>query len=142
FRNGVYYSGDGGKTWQYRRDAGVIFSAGWFGHGDPACAYGVNGEAYYATLKGSGAPPREKSTYESWPHEANYIERMQFYRSPDGGQHWNGPLNLGFIDHETIVVDTTNDRYRGRIYIYGNPLDRLGKNGNNLWIIYSKDGGH
>src|SRR6266446_5256537 len=94
----VYFSLDGGTTWS----GGVVTPIGHKG-GDPACAYGRNGDAYFISLV---SPPGMRAIY--------------LYRSKDGGETWAGPFPItagGGFDRPYIVVDRSGGKHNGRIYL-------------------------
>ena len=96
----VYVSSDRGKTWTPTLDTSKLkFS------GDPACAFGRGGAAYYVAL---GTTADDKNV-------------APVYRSSDGGKSWSEPVFLhGFhgLDREYIVVDNTSGKSAGHIYIH------------------------
>jgi hypothetical protein len=75
-------------------------------HGDPSCAYGPDGTAYFADLE---IPPRETTN-------------LYVYRSPDGGLSWEEPVEVPLskgTDRPYILVDDRSSRYGGRVYVTG-----------------------
>ncbi len=138
-QSGIYLTDDGGKSWRFALgDTSSRFMGVW----DPACVYGVNGEVYLTTLSMNEdvAKPKkeneEPGTYGSWKVGGHPDSYMPLYVSTDDGRTFSHPIDLGFIDNQDMLVDTTNSKYRGRIYVYGNsfPLS-------SLWLVYSADGG-
>ncbi|SRR6266550_1887018 len=94
----LYASSDGGKTWS----TGIATPIGDKGT-DPACAYGLNGDAYFLSLV---SPAGVRAVY--------------LYRSNDGGQSWTGPFPIGAkagFDRPYIAVDRSGGKYNGRIYV-------------------------
>jgi hypothetical protein len=95
-----YASVDGGYTWFDFLPPDQL--TGWAG--DPQAIYGATGTPFFVALEPGkkGAP----------------CAGMCFYRSTDAGHHWAAPLTVSAHgDHEQIVVDNTNGRFRGRIYL-------------------------
>ena len=110
----VYSSMDGGASWQPTLEV----DRGFPGISDPACTFGIDNHAYFTTLlTGAGFPASPDSS------------RMAVYRSADAGRTWEPPVDLPFVDREYIVVDTTQSKYRGRIYINGNHSVRAYREG-------------
>jgi hypothetical protein len=95
----VYVTFDGGISWRPTRETDE-FSMG----SDPACTIGSTGSAYFvADVRTS--PDRKIAVV---------------YPSKDGGRTWLPPIQLNsFMERPSIVVDTTNSRYRGNVYING-----------------------
>src|SRR5436190_13146205 len=98
---GAYASFDEGITW-----SPVVTDGGQMQSVDPACAYGDNGTAHFASLS------RGK----------DFITRLNAYHSEDGGRTWTEskiPEGSRYhIDREYLAVDNTQGRYRGRLYLY------------------------
>jgi hypothetical protein len=91
----VYFSGDGGYTWNDQSFPEQIELGG----GDPQVAFGSRGTAYYLGIAlGAG-------------------QDVYAYRSEDGGMTWGKGTNLGSGDHEQIVVDHSSGRFAGRVYV-------------------------
>src|SRR5436305_5882486 len=68
--------------------------------------------------------------------------RMEIYRSPDGGKRWELSSTFPWIDRQAVVVDKTNGRYAGRIYISGVSKGYYGAGGAASVVLYrSVDGG-
>jgi hypothetical protein len=126
----VYASFDGGNTWQETLHTDQLA-----GGGDPACAYGVHNDAYYAVLGGlKDAKPDDKEKFSMW-----------IYRSSDAGKTWEGPVGLPGIDREYLIADNTQGKYRGRIYMNGTGFmesfgesDKLGTSA--LYVYATEDG--
>jgi hypothetical protein len=121
----VYSSFDGGRSW-----SATLGPKGLETSGDPVCTYGPNGDAYYVALK-----------------SVNGKGRTIIYKSTDGGKTWGAPLPLMGTDREFVVVDNTNSKYRGSIYINGTGFTRgispqLKEWATDLTVLYSRDGVH
>lgn len=95
----VYASSDGGKRWKKTLDTRNFFYSS-----DPAIAFGVDGIAYYSTIVNVNAGDRSA---------------VMVYRSTNGGQTWQTPIVIPYIDREYIAVDQTGGKYHGRVYING-----------------------
>jgi hypothetical protein len=95
----TYFSHDRGQTWKVGKFFDQDVEAEGFGSGDPQVAFGPNGTAYFAVLRGDS--------------------QLYFYRSRDGGRTWLKPVDLYTCDHEQIAVDTTASDFRGDIYLWG-----------------------
>lgn len=98
----AYVSFDGGWTWldTYFPDQRKQGVQGAF---DPQAAFGVTGTAYLVAL--------------AYTENAEHDE-IAFYRSGDGGLTWSKPVYLGSnYDRDTIAVDRSGGRFRGRIYV-------------------------
>ena len=73
---------------------------------DPAVAYGLQEEAYFAALFCAEIPG---------PHIPEYY--MEIARSHDGGTVWDTPTRVeGFSDRPYLAIDDTRGKRRGRIY--------------------------
>jgi len=98
--SGVYTSLDGGRTWKLTVED-TSANAVW----DPACAFGKNGNAFFAAIS---------------RHGLNYDNRdaIDFYQSKDSGVTWRAPIRAPFADREYITVDQTGGKFDGRIYLY------------------------
>ncbi len=121
----AYVSHDGGDTWTPTLETPPAAFAGSFS-GDPAVAYGPDGEAYFvASLLAPGSVAADR--------------RMLLYRSADGGDSWTGPLPFTYSDREYIAVDQSAGARRGRVYVVGN--GRVGPGAGSLAGFYSTDGG-
>jgi len=101
FHTVVYRSADSGNSWQpsLESDAGDFT-------GDPDCIFGVDGSALFATLP--------------LHYEADLPHETRVYRSSDGGQHWEKPVSLPFVDREYLAVDRTSGSRHGQVYMQGN----------------------
>jgi hypothetical protein len=96
----VYASSDGGKSW-----APTLETAEYEFSGDPTCALGRNGRAYYVALAMADDPKNPAPVY----------------RSDDGGRKWSPPVLLNAfhgLDREYVTVDTTGGKYDGRVYVH------------------------
>lgn len=99
-----YASMDGGSSW-----SPVISHAG--SAGDPTCAFGLDGHAYFASLLAK--KPKGDESLVIFP-KASY--------STDGGKTWQDSKLPGGdkldVDRDYIISDTVSDKYRGRVYLY------------------------
>ena len=121
----VYLSTDGGRSWQPTLDTKrFLFS------GDPACAMGQNSSAYFTAI---GV---EEKRYG-----------LGIYSSTDGGKTWlqreDMLMDFQGIDRESITVDTTQSKFKNRIYITGESDSRYleGTLRNAFAVWPSRDGG-
>ncbi len=100
-RTGAYATFDGGASW-----TPVVTDAEQKHNFDPACAYGINNDAYFASLN------RGK----------DFVASLNAYYSEDGGRTWNGSKIPAaaryYVDREYISVDVSNSKYRGRVYMH------------------------
>ncbi len=131
--SGIYVSDDGGRSWDFtHNDTSSRLRGVW----DPACAFGLNGAAYFMTLRIDDALAIEpdRGGYGAWANED--AEGMALYRSEEGARTWGPATELGFIDNEDITIDRTGGPFHGRIYVYGNVEPWT-----DMWLIYSDDGG-
>lgn len=101
FHTVVYRSDDGGSSWHPSLE-----SEGTDYIGDPDCIFGLDGAAFFATLP--------------LHYEADVPHETRVYRSLDGGQNWQKPLSLPFVDREYLAIDRTSGPRRGEIYMQGN----------------------
>lgn len=98
----TYASTDGGGSWFDSSFPEQVE----FGGGDPQVGFGLHGTAYFTAL----AFVKDDS--------GNVRGGLFFYRSEDGGKHWQTPANLGYsYDHEVMTVDHTFGKYAGRVYV-------------------------
>jgi len=86
-----YLSRDGGYSWKTIIFPEVASTRG----GDPLVAYGRTGTPLFITLIGG----------------------MYVWWSEDGGSTWGKPTYVYQVDHPQVVVDHTNGRFAGRVYI-------------------------
>lgn len=101
----VYITKDGGNSWNGKDFSEQVE----FGGGDPQMAFGLHGEAYFVAIC------------------SNKKYTLSFYKSTDGGESWEKPVNIGDnlyglpreFDHEQITVDHSFGKFAGRIYISG-----------------------
>jgi hypothetical protein len=73
--------------------------------GDPACAFGPDRTAFVAALGGDITVSGQDDSY-------TFV-----YSSQDGGESWKDPIRLSHTDREFLTVDTTDKKYRGRVYL-------------------------
>lgn len=109
----VYASSDGGKTWTPSFQGDFLENTG-----DPAVAIGPDGTGYFATLTSKGHPLEvipEHPTH-NWDGRKTLV-----YRLPAGSSKWEGPASFVFADREYFAFDNTNGRFRGRMYVTGDP---------------------
>ncbi len=113
-RTKVYTSRDGGYEWQDIEFPEQIATGG----GDPQVAFSIAGTGLFSTLAFTRDETGRSRT------------ALHVYRSEDGGVHWSKPANLGYsYDHDQLVVDHTNGKFAGRIYIgvlWGYPDYKIG----------------
>ncbi|MBN1340648.1 MAG: T9SS type A sorting domain-containing protein [Bacteroidales bacterium] len=126
--NNVYYSNDGGLTW----NVSTLQSQQQGVWGDPCTIVDTAGHCYFFHL--------------AWPQSGSWIDRIVCQKSTDGGATWNDGTYMGLNgtkaqDKEWAVVDRTNNN----IYVTWTQFDDYGSaNPNDLSIIrFSKsaDGG-
>jgi hypothetical protein len=94
----VYVSPDAGRTWSH-----VFTGDDHTDDTDPTVAYGPDGTIYYAYLS----------------HPLGEASQSVVFHSRDGGKTWSAPVRFEMLDRHFLVVDSTQSRYRGRIYIGG-----------------------
>ncbi len=97
----VYVSADGGRTWEASLNHQNAV--------DPALAIGPNGAVYFICT--------------DYPLDPRPLESLglYFFRSGDGGSHWEQGLPLRFpsysgLDRPWITTDHTGGRFSGRVY--------------------------
>ena len=83
----VYQSSDGGASWHETLGLPALDHTG-----DPAAAFGPDGAAYYVASSLPVAGER----------------RLLLFRSANGGETWDGPHPLTYMDREYVTVDATN----------------------------------
>ncbi|MGH7737176.1 MAG: sialidase family protein [Candidatus Tyrphobacter sp.] len=129
----VYVSSNGGTSWKPTLNV----TAASFGSGDPACAFGRDGNAYFAELEERKGPDGKQ-------HGHTVV-----YASHDGGERWGRPFVGRQSDREYIAVDTTGGRFNGRVYVNGamslqsleNDPRRINQITNNVGVLVSTDHG-
>jgi hypothetical protein len=130
--SGIYTSFDGGDKWVLSHvDSSSRFSGVW----DPACAYGVNGQAFFvATSIADTALSDKKSNkaYAAWSMGGS--EETRVFRSPNGGRSWLPPIKMSMIDREQLQMDRGKESpFRGRMYLHGTF--------STIWALHSVDSG-
>ena len=95
-----YLSTDGGARWHRTFESGTGEHAV-----DPACGYGPEGAAYITYI-----PLAEGSSLQV---------KLPLFRSEDGGRTWRPGGSTRYMDRDSLVVDQTNGRFRGRVYVHG-----------------------
>lgn len=130
--NKVYYTSDGGKTWEKQK---ITSSYGVFG--DPVVISGYDGSFYYLHL----ADPEQKR----WASE-RILDRIVCQKSTDGGKTWSDGGYMGMHhpkdqDKEWAVVNPLNNRMIATWtqfdkYDSHDPADR-----SNILFSQSKNGG-
>ncbi len=96
----VYASADGGASW-----TPTLETADYEFTGDPACAFGKGGRAYYMAL--------------GWKEDGKPVDPV--YASSDFGNTWSAPSVMhGFhgLDREYLTVDNTGGKFDGRVYAH------------------------
>src|SRR5262249_42605427 len=126
----ISYSNNGGLSW--RQVAPPIFPGGSAG-GDPSLAAGPGGVFYYAHLS------------------ANNLGRsaLGVTRSTDGGATWSPLVNatasttnrLVSQDKEWIMVDNSNSRFRGNVYLSWTRFTSVPGESSGIAFVRSTDGG-
>ncbi|MEO8430653.1 MAG: sialidase family protein [Acidobacteriota bacterium] len=122
----VYRSSDRGETWEP-----ILDTSRYKFSGDPACALGRRGAAYFVAL----------GTTTDGKNEA------PVYRSSDGGKSWSDPVSLhGFhgLDREYVTVDNTGGKYDGRVYVHATGWARAmegDRKAGDISLFTSSDGG-
>ena len=126
-----YVSFDSGKTWT----TALEFDEG-PRNSDPAAKYGRGDTVFvvneYIPNPGGRAPA-----------PGGDQNRIDIYRSVDGGKTWKRSATFPFVDREDIVVDRTNGKYGGRVYLHGVSKGYYGPGGPASVLLYrSLDGGN
>src|SRR5205823_5059431 len=120
-----FSSFDDGKTWSTALDLDQPRNF------DPYVTYGRGDTAFVTVM--------------TWPWEEteSMKTRTAVYRSVDGGKTFRPAAAAGFIDRESIVVDKTNGKYAGRVYLSGmiSIPDYHGDGASSLHLFRSTDGG-
>lgn len=117
WRNGdfdciVFYSHDGGATWETGCE---LVASGGERQSDHAVAFGTDGTVFLASTRHD--PNRVKGPLGAPSDES----RTAFRVSEDGGKTWMNRVVLTTdIDRPWIAVDTTAGKYRGNLYFHGN----------------------
>jgi hypothetical protein len=129
-----FVSFDSGKTW----DSTLRITEG-SGDGDPTMAYGLGDDVYVAVL----VLRMEQKIPETDPDVPRHDADTVVFKSTDGGRTWKEASRFGFIDREFIGVDTSNSKYRGRVYVVGQTGTRETTGGSvQTWQMFrSLDGG-
>jgi len=103
----AYASYDSGTSWNFAvaNDTGTLSA-------DPACTFGPDGNAYFIAVERTGTR----------------TDSLVVYRSIDYGRTWLPRTTLlasaPSADRAYVIVDQTNSKYRGRVYIYGQIAQR------------------
>jgi hypothetical protein len=126
-----YVSFDNGMTW-----ATVLDLDEGPRNSDPVATYGRGDTVFvvneYIPNPGAGRTP--------WPTKDQ--NRIDVYRSLDGGKRWQRSASFPFVDRQAIVVDKTAGKYAGRVYISGVSKGFYGPGGPASVLLYrSVDGG-
>jgi hypothetical protein len=99
----VYLSVDAGESWVPALET----DKRWRSTIDPSCTMGLGGLAHHSALT-SRQPEGDV---------------MALWRSADGGRTWDerAPISMRRhgIDQQSVAVDTTRGRWRGRVYVVG-----------------------
>ncbi|HEX7021007.1 MAG TPA: sialidase family protein [Gemmatimonadaceae bacterium] len=122
----AYASTDGGATWSRTFETPPDEFVG-----DPACAFGPDGEVYLTMMPSTIASMQKM--------------RLPLFRSRDGGHTWERAHGIiGGVDRESIVVDGTGGRFHNRLYVHGSAQIRgSGRITRSTIALYaSSDGGH
>lgn len=98
--NVAYRSDDGGRSWTQAfvfKDGPEAF--------DPTCAYGPDGEVYFAGLETVSVEP--------------YKTSVLLYRSDDGGQHWTEKTEVGEAggNDRPFITVASDGPQRGAVYV-------------------------
>jgi hypothetical protein len=107
FKSFVYYSADGGKTWQQ-----AFEDTSGNQDGEQSCAYGVNGVAYLVSCA-------TKVIDGEWHHE---FGTTRIYISGDSGKTWTLGITTGWTDYSTSAVDINPGADQNRLYLFFNGL--------------------
>lgn len=128
--SGVYRSSDGGRRWRLAMDdPGARSGDSW----DPACAFGTDSSAYFATLWF----PSTKAT-------APQADEMRVFKFGAAGDERAVTNSLPVLHNEFLTVDHTREASRGNVYIVGvrDWADSAGRPQFAVSIRYSTDFGH
>jgi hypothetical protein len=118
--NHCYVSFDHGRTWS----TALEFDEG-PRNSDPAMTYGRGDTVFYVNEHIPGGDQN----------------RMEIWRSADGGRTWKETTRFGFVDRQGIIVDETKGRFAGRIYVNGVSKGYDGGEPANVVLYRSMDGG-
>jgi hypothetical protein len=118
--NHCYVSFDHGKTWS----TALEFDEG-PRNSDPAMTYGRGDTVFYVNEHIPGGTQN----------------RMEIWRSADGGRTWKETTRFAFVDRQGVIVDETNGRFAGRIYINGVSKGYDGGEPASVLLYRSVDGG-
>jgi hypothetical protein len=102
----VYRSSDSGNTWTQ-----VMETSGPESFGDPTCAFGTGGRAYYGVLSSLGLAPALRGLQSS----ATLV-----YTSQDRGNTWSAhPATQLLVDRPFLTVDNRGEGAPGTVYYAG-----------------------
>jgi hypothetical protein len=118
--NHCYVSFDHGRTWS----TALEFDDG-PRNSDPAMTYGRGDTVFYVNEHIPGGNQN----------------RMEIWRSADGGRTWKEATRFTFVDRQGIIVDETNGRFAGRIYVNGVSKGFDGGEPASVVLYRSLDGG-
>ncbi len=119
----VYASHDGGGSWTV-----ALVDSSSHVVSEETCSFGPEGRAYFIA--------------EPWDHYGNpATSPLHFYRSPDRGVTWEGPVVNPWLDYARTAVDNTTGPYRGRVYAFGNTKWRADSDGSISELMISADSG-
>ncbi len=93
----VYGSVDGGRTWTLGTRTQYIA-------GDPSCAFGPDGSAYFVTVADDD-------------RMAAGTPKLELHRSRDGGRTWGPPLFSPGGDRPWLVIDRVHGGSAGALYV-------------------------
>jgi hypothetical protein len=128
--SGVYRSSDGGGHWRPAMDdPGSRSGDSW----DPACAFGTDGSAYFATL-----------WFPSTKAAAPAADEMRVFKLNAAGDKRAVANSLPVLHNEFLTVDHTREASRGSVYIVGvgDWTDSAGRPHFGVLLRYSTDSGH
>jgi hypothetical protein len=113
-RDWVYYSWDGGASWEERQ----LVSAAHGVWGDPSVAFDADGRLYYAHLSNPPAPGYR-------------IDRIVVQRSTNAGASFDDGAAVGLRpprhqDKSWVAADATASPHRGHVYAAWTEFDRYG----------------